>query len=750
MSAENLTALVSVSGKYATKQFSPKPGGGIKNRGYGNETFFSVASVPVANIQELGCALEQVALNPFAFVVRGEPLPAINRKHTRRLAYADKKTGDPAAFGEQPRHAFIVDVDHVACPATIDPISDPDGAIEYVLGLLPPDLWDATVWWQFSSSQSVTSVDTLSVHLWFWSAEPLSNAELKRWGAVVNKVAGYKLVDTSLYSAVQPHYVAAPIFNGINDPLPRRCGLRQGLDEEVSLVVPRPDPKRPEEPSAGGYEPGVGVDAFLDELGGPKGFRGPIVSAVASWISIHGSKANVEPLKALIRAAIAHADPGNRATSEIERYSSDRHLDDIIEWVRTLHGDQPPKGAGSQQQRQSGSGQSWRGKLLLNNDREPRACLANAIIALRHAPEWQGVLAFDLFQSKTVIHSKSPRVPWMPGVGGERDWNDVDDIRTTDWLQHEGIMVTPPVVCQAIEAVAHDREFHPVRDYYNQLRWDNNARLDTMLIYYFGVEPDPRERPNDESGAKNWDNQMAYIRAAGSRWMIATVARIFKPGCKVDFALILEGDQGKLKSTALRILAEPWFTDDVAELGSKDCAMQLAGRLILEIGELSSMTRADLDKVKAFMTRTDDRYRPPYGRRLIAQPRQCSFAGTSNRRDYLTDETGGRRWLPVWCSKIDKDALYHDRDQLWAEAVARFRAGEKWHFDTGEFDGVVEEQQEARRLPDAWEEPIQEWIDKYGKTELTIHEVLREALFVTTDKMDQRVPSGVWLELKVA
>ena len=140
---------------------------------------------------------------------------------------------------------FAVDIDKVPRPAAIDPQSDPEGAVEYLLGLLPPELQDATCWWQFTASQSLFgNEDTLSARLWFWNETPLSGDELKRWGLAANVRAGLKLIDTSLYSALQAHYVAAPVFSdNIADPLSRRFGLRQGLDDDVVLIIPDPAPK---------------------------------------------------------------------------------------------------------------------------------------------------------------------------------------------------------------------------------------------------------------------------------------------------------------------------------------------------------------------------------------------------------------------------------------------------------------------------------------------------------------------------
>ena len=159
-----------------------------------------------------------------------------------------------------------------------------------------------------------------------------------------------------------------------------------------------------------------------------------------------------------------------------------------------------------------------------------------------------------------------------------------------------------------------------------------------------------------------------FVRAVGAKWMISAVARIFKPGCKADCALILEGLQGLGKSTAARVIADPWFSDEIAEFGSKDAAMQLSGVWVIELAELDSMNRAGVDVVKSFISRSNDRFRPPYGRRVTEVRRQCVFVGTVNGNDYLKDETGGRRFWPVQCESIDIDALRRNRTQLWAEA----------------------------------------------------------------------------------
>ena len=265
----------------------------------------------------------------------------------------------------------------------------------------------------------------------------------------------------------------------------------------------------------------------------------------------------------------------------------------------------------------------WRKELLLNDEGEPRPVLANAITALRGAPEWQGVLWHDAFATTTVAR-KPP--PWVREPAGWPDtpWADRDDALVADWLQHQDIMVPMSVAGQAVEVVARDRVFHPVREYLDGLVWDGTSRLETWLLRYLGAA------------------DTAYHRAVGPRWLISAVARIYVPGCKADCALILEGPQGIRKSSALMALAAPWFTDRLSDLGSKDAAMETRGVWVIEIAELDTMGRAEVSTIKAFMSRTQDRFRPPYGKRLVDLPRQCVFAGSVNPEGgYLKDPTGG-------------------------------------------------------------------------------------------------------------
>jgi predicted P-loop ATPase len=321
----------------------------------------------------------------------------------------------------------------------------------------------------------------------------------------------------------------------------------------------------------------------------------------------------------------------------------------------------------------------WRARLIRERSGgDPRACLANAVIALRG--ECPQGFVFDEFSFQTLLRGKPP---WESLEGKCTDHH----VRViADWLQHQKIMISVEVAGQAIEMVAHDEVINPPREYLHKLKWDGSRRLDSLMSLYFGAEPSE------------------YAAAVGARWMRSAVARIERPGCKADCALIVEGEQGIRKSTAFKVLADPWYTDDISELGSKDAAMQIArGAWVIEAAELDGMNKVEHNRLKASMSRGTDRYRPPYGRHVIDAPRQCVFVGTVNHSDYLRDPTGGRRFWPVKCTRVRVEELARDRDQLWAEALASYRAGEAWWLDTPELNQLAEQEQAERYEGDPWD-----------------------------------------------
>jgi predicted P-loop ATPase len=328
------------------------------------------------------------------------------------------------------------------------------------------------------------------------------------------------------------------------------------------------------------------------------------------------------------------------------------------------------------------------GKMIRTEGGGKMPLLANAITALQTAAEWQSVLGFNEFTLQ-VVTRKSP--PWPKPMAA--NWTDIDDIKLAEWLQHSGVLVGKQIAADAAQAVATTNPFHPVKEYLEGLKWDGVERLKIWLCAYLGV---------DDS---------AYTCAVGRCWMISAVARIYRPGCKADHTLVLEGPQGLLKSTALRTLAgDEYFTDHLSDLDNKDSRLELHGKWIIELAELASIRRGLVEKVKSFLSATSDYIRPPYGRRPVDLPRSNVFAATINDLTPFSDETGAKRFWPVRCGLIDIDDLKAARDQLWAEAVARYKKNEKWWLDTNELNRLAAEAVEARYESGVWDDTILTWL----------------------------------------
>lgn len=273
-----------------------------------------------------------------------------------------------------------------------------------------------------------------------------------------------------------------------------------------------------------------------------------------------------------------------------------------------------------------------------------------------------------------------------------------------------------------MEAEARRNQYDPLTDYLQGLKWDGKPRLDRWLTTYMGAEA------ND------------YNRTVGRKALIGAVARALQPGCKLDEMPVLEGDQGTGKSTGIRYLfGDRFFVDELPDFHSKDSFLQIQGVWAVEIGELSALSKAEENDVKKFLSRLVDKFRPPYGRMPVQVPRRCVFWGTVNPDGggYLRDQTGARRYWPVTTGKIDLGGILRDRDQLWAEAVAAFVNGERWHLE-GEAVDLARAEQEQRREVDPWEARIVDWIAEFPRDWTTIPDVLTHAIKLPSERQDAR------------
>lgn len=337
----------------------------------------------------------------------------------------------------------------------------------------------------------------------------------------------------------------------------------------------------------------------------------------------------------------------------------------------------------------------WRQNLTTDRGRY-EDCLANVITVLAQHPAWEDVLQYDEFREAIVFTREPPcREQDRPRNRPQGNvWTEADDTRTRAWIrQHLGFEPSKSHVVDAVAAVSERASVHPVRAYLAGLQWDGVERLPTMLANYFGASPN------------------AYTAGIGTLWMISAVARVMVPGAQVDYMLGLEGPQGLGKSSGLRALCPSagWYSDTGVVIGQKDSYISLHGKWIFCFDELDSIRGSDITKTKSFLTSRSDNFRPPWGRRNRDYLRQVIFAYTTNEEGYLRDRTGNRRWWPFFCTFVDAEAIARDRDQLWAEARARYERGDRWWPDS-ELTALCRDEQEERTLDDTWTQLVDEWI----------------------------------------
>lgn len=282
--------------------------------------------------------------------------------------------------------------------------------------------------------------------------------------------------------------------------------------------------------------------------------------------------------------------------------------------------------------------------------------LSNAYLILKHAPEWDGVLAYNEFADRIEKLQPPPVVD-----GAKGPWSDIDASKALVWLQVVwGLRLrSSSIADEAVRMVAWDNRFHPVKQWLDALpEWDGVERLGGLMPGVFGTD----------------DNE--YTRHIGKSLLVSAVARVLKPGCKVDEMVVLEGGQGLGKSTCIaELFGFEWYLETSEPPTTKDFYVVMQGNWVVEIGEMQSFSKADINQVKMAITRRDDKYRAPYDRHGTSHPRQCVFVGTTNADSYLSDPTGARRFLPVMCHKADVEYVRFARLDLWAEALALFRGG---------------------------------------------------------------------------
>lgn len=340
---------------------------------------------------------------------------------------------------------------------------------------------------------------------------------------------------------------------------------------------------------------------------------------------------------------------------------------------------------------------NWMGKLKKS---ETTGAIAkttdNVLLILENDPLLKGRIATDDFSHRGIVVDT---LPWDKNRTGRRPWDDNDESGARWYMEHVYGITGKEKITDALSLCGRNHAFDDVKKYLDNLSWDGVERLDRLFVDYLGAA----------------DNE--YTRAVTRKAFVAAVARTYKPGIKFDIMTILAGRQGIGKSTLLRKMGRyKWFTDSIRTFEGKEVCELIQGMWIIEISELEALNKADNNRVKQIMAQEIDRYRAAYGRHVQDCPRRCIFFGTTNNSDFLKDYTGNRRFWPVDIGEQQRTKsvfadLDNEVDQLWAEAVYRFRAGESLVL-SDDLAKLAEEAQEDHRTWGVYEGNIREYLDR--------------------------------------
>jgi predicted P-loop ATPase len=386
----------------------------------------------------------------------------------------------------------------------------------------------------------------------------------------------------------------------------------------------------------------------------------------------------------------------------------------------------------------------WKEKLKITDKGAIAQTIENAVTILRHDPRLAGCLALNEMEH-SIVAKKA--LPWR-AVTGTSQWVDADDAALRYYIEKVYGLSSKDKIFDAVNVVAAENKFHPVRDYLDSCTWDGVPRVETLLVDYLGAE----------------DND--YTRAVTRKALAAAVARIYRPGCKFDHMLTVRGRQGLGKSSFFGKLGGPWFSDSFTTLQGKDAYEQVLGVWIMEVGELAGMRKAEAETIKLYISKQTDRFRPAYGRRTQEFPRQCIFVGTTNEEQFLRDTTGNRRFWVVDTPNEPSLDFWEELTPgmvqlIWGEAVEIYKAGEKLYLPKAleakarEIQAAYEEENPRvgivaeyldRLLPEDWEDrdpyDRRTWLE--SEAEGTVQrevvctmEIWAEALGGNPDKLDR-------------
>lgn len=377
----------------------------------------------------------------------------------------------------------------------------------------------------------------------------------------------------------------------------------------------------------------------------------------------------------------------------------------------------------------------WRQQLIAGKARLPGfvefdgKSKHNVWAFLNYHDFFKELVALNIFSGHLIF---TRQAAWESGDFIPRTLENKDYFQASMALERFEIKTSKEVVQDAWESIGGTRHVNPPRDYLEALVWDGQARLDKWLTYYLGAE-----KQNPE-----------YLALVGSKWIMGAVSRIYQPGTKFDNVLILEGGQDNKKSMVFEKITqfreEPYFLEFSGDITKPDSLGAMQGKIVVEMSELASMNKAIIEEMKTFVTRKKDTFRPAWGKTILERKRVFILAATTNNDSadgYLVDPTGNRRYWPVACGTLDIEAVVRDKDQLWAEAVQRWKDGERTWLESDEEKELAKFEQSERQHEDSWLEPIDFYLST--RLETDIYHICREALHMDTNQIKKIVQDRV-------
>ncbi|CEP40461.1 virulence-associated E family protein [Paraclostridium sordellii] len=384
----------------------------------------------------------------------------------------------------------------------------------------------------------------------------------------------------------------------------------------------------------------------------------------------------------------------------------------------------------------------WITKLEVDKKGMYKASNKNIVTILENDINLKGKIAYNLFSNRTMVKGDLPWRSVSDKVRGDI-WQDSDDANLRVYIDITYGIVAPYKINDGLAIIEKKNKYHPIIDYLNSNTWDKVSRVDTLMIDYLGAE------------------DCDYTRSITRKMLVAAVSRVFNPGIKFDYMLVLVGRQGIGKSYIINLLGREWYSDSLNTVYGKEAYEQLQNAWILEMAELSATKKADAEAIKHFISKTEDSYRQAYGRRVDTFKRQCVFFGTTNENEFLKDRTGNRRYWPLMVGvnkplkNLFKDLNKNEINQIWAEALYLYKCGEKLilegdvereanlkqeqHLESNSKEGMIREFLNMK-LPKSW--------DKMDIFERRIYigegNGLREEGCIIRDKV---CSAEIWVEL---